>query len=627
MRHTRHIASSWAAASLLAALFIFASVATPCAADDAAAADPVPAAIFRRTIDRVPSMDPIQASSVAAARVVNLVYECLLDYEYATRPYRIGPGLAALPDVSPDGLVYTFHLDPEARFAPDPCFAREGVKNGAPQNSAAWGHAALPPSGTQSSSSAKNGAPFFGRPVTADDVVYSFKRLADAREASPGFWTIEKRIRNVSSFRERTSAEGAPPVDEIPWDGVEAVDDHTIRITLDSPCPQFLWILAMSYTAIVPREAVEYYGAAFADHPVGSGPYRLSKWRRNYTMTFDRNADWRGWSRPLPQSAIVDQAAVDARPFDRLVFRVMDDASTQWLAFLAGEIDFQGEIGRDNWDVVFDPAGGLSPELEKMGVRLTSMDTLEVAYIGINMEDPILGNNKPLRQALNLAIDSARWVEFYNRRVTIADSPIPHGVAGRADGPSPHAAADTLERARELLVDAGYPGGRDPATGRRLSLTIDLGRTTQDMRESTELLAAFFDRIGIELKAEYHNWPAFLRKINRRESQMFRIAWVGDYPDSENFLQLFYGPNAAPGPNRCNYSNPEFDRLFEEAVAEGDESKRLALYSRLDSIVREDCPWIFLSYPRNYSLLRSRILNYIQHDFPYGMEKYLRSGN
>ena len=607
--YARNNASFRAAALSLAALFVFSTSAR--GAQDGGDAS---GAIFRRTIDRVPSMDPVQASSVAASRVVGLVYECLLDYEYATRPYRIGPGLAALPDVSPDGLSYTFRLDPEARFAPDPCFAPDAAKNGAPRNG---GHA-------EGGGGAKNGAPFSGRPVTAHDVVYSFKRLADAREASPGFWTIEKRIRNVAAFRERTAAEGAPPAADIPWDGVEALDDRTVRITLDSPCPQFQWILAMSYTAVVPREAVEYYGAAFADHPVGSGPYRLARWRRNYTMTFDRNADWRGWSRPLPRSAVADPAAVDARPFDRLVFRVMDDASTQWLAFLAGEIDFQGEIGRDNWDVVFDPAGGLSPELEEMGVRLTSMDTLEVAYIGINMEDPVLGGNKPLRQALNLAIDSARWVEFYNRRVTIADSPIPPGVAGRASGPSPHAAPDAIVRAKELLAEAGYPGGRDPATSRRLSLTIDLGRTSQDMRESTELLAAFLDRIGIELKAEYHNWPAFLRKVGRRESQMFRIGWVGDYPDAENFLQLFYGPNASPGPNRCNYSNPEFDRLFEQAVAEGDESRRLALYAELDAILRDDCPWIFLHYPRNYSLLRSRILNYVPHDFPYGMEKYLR---
>ena len=599
--------------SLAALAFLSAAPSHAAQAAAGETADAAPA-IFRRTIDRVPSMDPVLASSVAAARVVNLVYECLLDYEYATRPYRIGPGLAALPDISPDGLAYTFRIDPEARFAPDPCFAAATdvttQKNGAPRNDPA-----------------KNGAPLFGRPVTADDVVYSFKRLADARNASPGYWTIEGRIRGVGAFRERTSAQGAPGPADIPWDGVEALDPHTVRITLDSPCPQFPWILAMPYTAIVPREAVEYYGAAFADHPVGSGPYRLARWRRNYVMDFDRNADWRGWSRPMPESAVADPAALsaDVRPFDRLVFRVMDDASTQWLAFLAGEIDFQGEIGRDNWDVVFDPAGGLSPELEAAGVRLTTMETLEVAYIGINMEDPVLGGNRVLRQALNLAIDASRWVEYYNNRVAMADSPIPPGVAGRSDAPSMREAENALERAKALLAEAGYPGGRDPATGRRLSLTLDIGRTTQDMRESSELLAAFLDRIGVELKPEYHNWPAFLKKIARRESQMFRIGWVGDYPDAENFLQLFYGRNASPGPNRCNYSNPEFDRLFEEAAAEGDEPKRLALCARMDAILREDCPWIFLHYPRNYSLLRSRVLNYVPHDFPYGMEKYLRT--
>jgi oligopeptide transport system substrate-binding protein len=568
----------------LAALFVF-----PPASPGLAAAPP---RTFRRTIERVPGMDPVTASSAGAARVVGLVYECLLEYEYEARPYRLAPGLAALPDVSEDGLSYLFRLDPEARFAADPCFGTD-----------------------------KNGAPL-SRPVTAFDAVYSFRRLADARLASPGYWTIQNRIRGVEAFRERTAAPGAPDAMDIPWDGVEALDAHTLRITLERPCPQFLWILAMAYASIVPHEAVAFYGSAFAEHPVGSGPYRLSRWRRNYVMEFERNQDWPRWNR-------APGAPDDGPPFDRILFLVMDDASTQWLSFLAGELDFQGEIGRDNWDVVFDPSGGLSPGLEAAGIRLTSMETLEVAYIGLNMDDPVLGPNKPLRQALNLAVDATRWVEFYNRRVTMADGPIPLAVAGRADLPSPRdlPAEQRLGRARELLAEAGYPEGRDPATGRRLSLTLDLGRTTQDMRESTELLAAFFDRIGIELKAEYHNWPAFLRKLSRRESQMFRIGWVGDYPDAENFLQLFYGPSASPGPNRCNYANPEFDRLFEAAMVETDDAKRYALYAELDRIVREDCPWIFLHYPRNYSLYRSRVRNYRAHDFPYGMEKYLRDGS
>jgi ABC-type transport system substrate-binding protein len=175
-----------------------------------------------------------------------------------------------------------------------------------------------------------------------------------------------------------------------------------------------------------------------------------------------------------------------------------------------------------------------------------------------------------------------------------------------------------------LLAEAGYPDGRDPATGRRLALSIDLGRTTQQAREETELLSAFLARVGIDLQPCFHNFPAFLRKVTRKESQLFRIDWVGDYPDAENFLQLFYTPNRSPGPNRCNYSNPAFDLLYEQAAAASDETVRLDCCRRMQSILREDCPWIFLHFPRSFSLVHQRVRNYIPHDFPYGMEKYLR---
>jgi ABC-type transport system substrate-binding protein len=373
----------------------------------------------------------------------------------------------------------------------------------------------------------------------------------------------------------------------------------------------------MPYTAVVPHEAVTTYGPSFGEHPVGSGPYRLSEWRRNYRMCFTRDPDWRGW-REGP-------AAIDARqghPFDRLLFPVMDDPSTQWLSFLAGELDLQGEIARDSWELVVDPQGHLRPKLEERGITLSSMPTLEVAYIGINMDDPTLGTNRLLRQALNCAFDSARWEQYYQGRVLAANGAVPPGVAGRVETPAPF--AFDLDRARELMARAGYRDGKDPATGRRLRLVLDLGRTSQDVRESTELIVAFLARAGIDLVPEYHNWPAFLRKVSQRRSQLFRIGWVGDYPDAENFLQLFYGPNQSPGPNRCNYRNETFDIRYRQALAATDETERLRLYGELQEIIRQDCPWIFVNFSRAYSLSHRQVINFRPHDFPYGMEKYLR---
>lgn len=544
--------------------------------------------VYRRSMDRVASMDPAQASAIYAARAVQLVYETLLEFDYQARPYRLIPGLAqSLPEVDTNGLVYVIHLDPEARFHPHPCFGSDVVGR------------------------------VRGRAVTAQDVVYSLKRLADRREASPGEWLVLDTIAGMRGFA-AASMSGTVTDYNLDVPGLQALDECTVRITLTRPIHQFVWYLAMCYTAIVPREAVELYGPEFGSQGVGSGPYRLEQWRRNHRMTFTREPTWRGWQRGAAAIA-VDSGLV---PFDQIVYSVMDDVSTQWLCFLAGELDFLGEIARDNWDVVIDGSGDLQSALRERGITLHTISSMEVAYLGINMDDPILGPNRALRQALNCAFDSSAWMRFFNQRTIVCDGPVPPGTEGRLETPFPY--HHDLERARQLLREAGYPDGIDPTTGKRLELTVDIGRTSQDVRESMELMVSFFERVGISLKMQYHNWPTFLRRVSERRSQMFRIGWMGDYPDAENFLQLFYGKNVAPGPNRCNYVNPAFDKLYEEACNCVDVEQRNRLWHQAQEIVREDCPWMFLHFQKVFSLCQARVQNYMPSDFPYGSEKYLR---
>ena len=544
-------------------------------------------AAYRRVIERVASLDPVDAASVYAARCDALVYETLLEYDYDARPYALKPCLAAgMPEISADGREYAFVIDTNAAFAADACFGT--LPDGSPAS----------------------------RHVAAADFVYSLKRLADAKLATSGYWLLEGRVKGIEAFRE--ASKGPGPTDySLPVEGLRAPAPDRLEIVLSAPSPVFLWLLAMPYAAAVPHEAVARYGDRFREHPVGTGPYVLSAWRRNHAMRFARNPAWRGWRDP----SVAADAAAGLAPFDEILFPVIDDPSTQWLAFLSGALDLQGEVSRDNWDEVVMADGSLNPKLAAKGISMARMPTLEVSYIGINMEDPLLGDNRKLRQALNAAFDSARWADYYRGRAVPADGPVPPEVAGFDPSPLPFGrGADVAAR---LLAEAGFPGGRDPATGRRLRLTLDVGRTTQDMRESTELLVAFMDRCGIELVPEYHSWPAFLKKVSERRSQLFRIAWVGDYPDAENFLQLFYGPNASPGPNRCNYSNLAFDALFREAMA-APADRRLELYREMQGMVKEDCPWIFMSNATALSLSGPRLARYRPHDFPYGMEKHLR---
>ncbi|MCS6772010.1 MAG: ABC transporter substrate-binding protein [Kiritimatiellae bacterium] len=544
---------------------------------------------------RIRGFDPAKVSDVASAKAIALVYETLVQIAYLERPYRVEPLLAdGMPETSPDGLRYTFKLRKGIHFSDDPCF----------------------PGGR-------------GREMTADDVVYSIKRLADRKVASSGWWAFEGRIRGLDEFR---AASGGPgPTDyNRPVEGLRAIDRYTVEFTLTKPFPQFLWVLALHYASIVPREAVEYYGDRFAARPVGSGPYRLIEWRRNYRKIFERNPKWaetgrvdRYPSRGEPgdeQAGLLADAGKPLPLIDRIVMYVIADSTTQWMMFLRGELD-ESDISRDNWSVVIGPDGNLLPELAARGIRLTVSPQLRINYIGFNMNDPVVGPNRALRLALTCAFNSEEWIRLHNGRVRRARGPIPSTLAGYEPDYDPY--PFNLERARAYLVEAGYPGGRDPATGRRVELTLELGRADDpELRQAAELIAAFFDRIGVALRLSFNNGPAFFEKLERGQAQMFYVGWLGDYPDAENFLQCLYGPNSDGGPNRAHYRSSEFDRLFEQVRVMEDSPERTALYSRLARIAMDDAPWIFVAEPLSYTLHQSRLRNRKPHLFPYGVEKY-----
>jgi len=555
--------------------------------------------VFHGETGRLTSLDPARVMDVPSVQAVSKIYEGLLQYSYLDRPYKVEPLLAeAMPEVSTNGLEYTFRIRRGIHFQDDPCFAAGGGK---------------------------------GRELTAEDFVYSIKRVADPRVGSSGYWAFRGRIAGLDEFREKAATEKADY--DAPVEGLQATDRYTLRMRLTQPFPALLWILTMNYAYAVPREAVEYYGGEFVNHPVGTGPYVLLSHVHNYRLEFVRNPTWQqtGRTDSYPSAGAPGDAEAGlladagARiPFlDRIVQYVIGDASTQWLMFLSNELEMSA-ISRDNWDAVIVRQDELAGDLARRGIVMDRTPSLDTSYIGFNMEDPVVGTNRLLRQAMMAAFDREKWVRFQNGRVVPADGPVPpvmrHADPGRTRFPY------DVERARALLSAAGYPGGRDPRTGRRLELTLELGSGGSDTRESAEVMASFMERIGIVLKPSFNNWPAFLKKVEQRQAQMFMMSWVADYPDPENFLQLFYGPNETPGANRCNYHNAEFDRLYESALRMPEGPPKHEIHAAMEKIVMEDCPWLFLHHNMSFSLRHGRLRNYKPHDFPYGMIKYYRLG-
>lgn len=560
---------------------------------------------YSRT-NRIRGLDPAVSGEVSSSLAIARIYEGLLEYDYLARPYKVIPALAAaMPTVSADGLVYTFKIRKGIFFHDDPCF----------------------PDGK-------------GRELTAEDFIYSFKRVADIKNASSGFWVFNKRVKGINAFHEASG--GSEPTDyDMAVEGLTAPDRYTLQITLTEPYPQLLYILAMHYAAAVPREAVEFYEKNFSNHPVGTGPYELVEWKRNSRIEFVRSPKWAETGRvetyptngspELVEAGLLKDAGKPIPFNDRIIQYVVDDTTTSWMMFLSGQLG-TSIISPDNWNAVITPDKHLNRSLKERGIELVSSPYTAVYYLGFNWDDETVGassdpeqnkRNKKLRQALSCAYEFDQMNRFRNNRLYPIDGPVPTPLAGNLKEPSPY--RFNLEKARRLLAEAGYPEGIDHKTGRRLELTIELGSADPTSRQEMELMADMFQKIGIVLKTNYNTWPAFIEKMNRRQGQLFRLAWVADYPDAENFLQLFYSKNASPGPNHSNYRNARIDRLYEKIRTMHDSPERTALYEEMARIIVEDSPWIFMYQPMSFALKHSWIENFTPHDYPYGMAKYRRT--
>ncbi len=537
--------------------------------------------------DRVDTLDPVLAADLASALLVSHVYDTLLQYDYTARPYRLKPAmLAAMPSAEEDSGTCRLTLRPGLRFPDDPCF----------------------PDGR-------------GREIVADDIAFSLKRLADARNLSPGWWLLRGKVVGLDDFRERCAA--AAPGDMSTYDepvaGLELVDRHTLVLRLTRPDPRLPYALAMPYTAIVPREAVVHYGATFAEHPVGSGPFRLTEWRRDYRLILERN--------PAYRHETWDDAPVAAdrqRPLpylDRIELLFVREPLAAWLLFLQGEIDYNG-LDKDNFDAVVSRSQELAPSLRERGIRLLQMPEFQVNYIGFSFTDPRLAGNLALRRAIALAVDIDRRVQHSGYRLVPAHGPIPPGVAGHdPEFRNPWQRHDP-EAARALLAEAGYPNGIDPATGEPLELTFDLANTDATSRQIAELMVDDLRQVGIRIKPMLNHKTRFFQKLRQGQVQLFRLSWVGDYPDAENFLQLFYGPNAGSC-NRAAFRDPEFDVMYEAIVPLPDRPERTAAYRDMAIWLADRVPWVFESTPVSYLLLHAWVANFLPHDFPYARWKYI----
>lgn len=523
--------------------------------------------VYRHALDGVPnSLDPAHASTLYANHLVLNLYDTLYAYQYLARPYQLKPNLArSMPEVSADGLTYRIALKTGVRFIDDPVFA-DGQ----------------------------------GRELVAADVVYSLLRHFDPATRSQGAWLWQDRIEGMAEWIAAGANYSQPP------SGLRALDGHTLEVRLTQPYPQFVHTLALGFSSVVPREAVDAYGQEFAIHPVGSGPFRLERFNAVKAVmlpnphfrqeAFDLAAE--GYDPATQAEYGLEQLQGRSPPFvDRLEIHFISEDSTRWNALLKGdEIDY-ARVPALHFDDLLASRQPITIQPE-ISADFHVLPFAESGFVrtDFNMADPAIGvhpdpqqnqRNHALRCALIKAFDwQTRNDAFYYGIGQVFPGVIPPATPEfDPDFPRDSLMFD-LDGARALLSASGWTADNLPA--------LEYGYMNSVVNQQYfEQLRAFLEALGYPRdKVVAKIFPSF-GELNQaaRDGQLmlYFSGWNLDYPDAQNTMQLYYGPYKAPGANTANYQNPEYDRLYEQAALMQPGPQRTELYQQMNRMVVDDC--------------------------------------
>jgi len=633
-------------------------------------------ALYTEFTQRPKHLDPAQSYSEDEAVFNSQIYEPPFQYHYLKRPYELIPATAAalpkpryldqagheLPasaDAKDIALsVYDIHLQPGIRFQPHPAFVEANRR--------------LSRAEIVRQNAVTDFKATASRELEAADYVYEIKRLAHPRVNSPVYGQLSEYIVGLKEFSGRLQGE-LKKLDAArgreAWldlraydiEGVKVIDKTTYQITIKGKYPQLLYWMAMPFFAPVPWEADEFYAQpgmleknfSLDWWPVGTGPYMMTENNPNARMELARNPNFRGENYPAEGEPGDGKAGLLAdagkrMPFiDRIVFTREKEQIPYWNKFLQGYYDKSG-IDSDNFDQAVNFGGSgdamLTPEMEARGIQLRSSLATSTVYLAFNWLDPVVGNvggekARKLRQALSIAMDFDEQISiFRNGRGVPAQGPVPPGIFGYREGkegvnPVVYDWVDgqprrkPVEVARRLLAEAGYPNGRDARTGAPLVLYLDAVSGGASSKPLLDWYRKQFAKINVQLEIRGSDYNRFQDKVRKGATQMFTWGWNADYPDPENFLFLLYGPNATAkndGENKANYSNPEYDRLFERMSNMDNGPERQAVIDRMVAIIRADAPWMWGLHPKDYALVHEWVKNSKPNQMARNNLKYQR---
>ena len=539
--------------------------------------------------------DPTRTSDYYSGMVIEAIFDRLLTYDYLARPAKLVPQAAeSLPQITDNGKTYTFKIKKGIYFTPDPAF--KGKK----------------------------------RELTAEDYAYSIKRFFDPRNRSPYAFLFEGKIVGLDEQGAKAKKAGRFDYDTNVA-GIEVPDRYTLRIHLKEIDYGLSHILAFDLSGAVAREVIEAYGEDTNAHPVGSGPYRLKQYTRSSKIVLEANPGYRGkiWDfqpgdDPLDKEIVAQMQGKKLPAIGNVEISIMEETQSRWLAFEKGETDLEYQL----WDIAptFMTADGkLRPAFVKRGIKLNRTVDPEIVYTYFNMQEKIGDQPNPVggyskeRIALRRAIAMAYKIEDQVRiirkgQAVRAEHPIPPGIAGY-DPNYVNSIPYDPRTANALLDKFGYKKGTDGyrtmPDGKPLLFRYSSLPTERD-RQFDELMKRSLDSIGIRLEIHKDRFAELLKLEKRCRLMMHGAAWIADYPDGDNFMQLLYGPNTGQSNNAC-YQSAEFDKLYEKSRTLPDGPERNELYRAMARKMEADTVWIMNDSRYRNMLMQPWVIGYKKH--------------
>jgi ABC-type transport system substrate-binding protein len=610
-------------------------------------------------------LDPTASYWSNDTLVTYQVYEPPYGYHYLKRPFELIPKSAervvAPQYFSKDGTrlsddapgdevaesVYEVPIKKGILFQPHPAFAKD--------ESGRYRYHTMKPASLGDIRSPMEFEFTGTRELVAEDFVYALKRHATTRITTPIFGVFSEYVVGLKEYGDLVKREDAamrkdldpasldlPFLDFRRWPlaGATAPEKHLLRIRLKGKYPQWKYWMQMTFMAPVPWEADAFYAQpGMAERamtldtwPVGTGPFMMTEYHKDRRIAMMRNPNYRGEPYPCEggpgdeANGLLKDCGKKTPFIDGIVATVEREATPQRNKFRDGYYDFEvferTDMGKA-YRVEMDDSEEVRADYLRKGMDFPQYSDVNSYIIGFNMIDPVIGwgdtpqqreRNRKLRQAIAIAIDWEEYAKVFPKKAgATAMSPLPEGIPGSREGTREgvnevtHRWVDgqpvrrSIEEARKLMVEAGYPNGRDATTGRPLVINYDYyAPPTPERKPEIDWVVRQFAKLDIQLEVRATDNNQFQDKVRKGKHQVFWSGWNADYPDAENFLFLFYGPNAksvSDGENTANYQNPEYDRLFAQLKTMDDGPAKQKVIDEMVQILRRDVPWSFGFFP------------------------------